>query len=202
MVDGKKMSKSLHNFYTLQDLKLSEKGLRALEFLYLNAHYRQEQNFTLEALKNAEKTIEGIDELLQRVQNANGKGTASIAGLILKARKAFEKALDDDLNSPKAWSVFFGLAKKINALIDAGKVSVENSKEIIAFLKEIDSVFSVFKFDFAVEIPSEVQKLLEERELARKSKDWKKADELRRQIQEKGLQVLDTPEGARVKKAE
>lgn len=202
LVDGRKMSKSLHNFYTLKDLNLNEKGLRALRLLYLNSHYRQEQNFTLEALKNSEKTIEKIDEFVEKVQSAEGKQDSKLGKEILKARNAVEKALDDDLNAPKAWSAFFTFVNKINSKLDSGKVGEKNSAEVLAFLKELDSVFPIFKFSFKQDIPAEIMALAQQRELARKSNDWQRADELRKQLQGKGYRIDDTAEGPRVRKME
>ena len=202
LVDGKKMAKSAGNFYTLRDLKLEEKGFRALRFLLLNSHYRQEQNFTFQALKDCENTIGKIDEFVEKVQDAGGKQDGKIASEILKAKKEVEKALDDDLNVPKAWSAFFGFLKKANSKLDKRKISAKNSQEIIAFLKELDSILPIFKFGFVQEIPEEVQRLAEERENARKAEDWKRADEIRSQILAKGYRVDDTQEGTRVKKAE
>jgi len=202
LVDGKKMSKSLHNYYTLKDLNLNEKGLRALRFFFLNSNYRQEQNFTKEALKNYENTIEGIDELVEKVQNSKGKHSAKVVSLILKAHKGIENALDDDLNAPKAWAAFFEFSKKINALLGAGKIDSENTAEIVLFLKELDSIFPIFKFELKQEIPPEIQKIADERETARAAKNWKKADELRNLLKHKGYFIADSTEGPKVKKIE
>ena len=110
--------------------------------------------------------------------------------------------MEDDFNTPNALAAIFELIKKGNALLDKNTLSSKDAKAILAFLAEVDSIFGFIlwgKKNHRV-IPEEVQRLAKEREKHRKSGEWKKADELRKQLETKGWLVDDTPSGSRLKR--
>ena len=194
LVDGQKMSKSLGNFYTIDDLKNSKIGPMALRLLFLQTHYRQIMNFTWESLSasgNAyNKLVNHICELKQKISESNlKKGYGEDAK---NYRQKFVDAISDDLQAPKAVAVLWEIIKS-NLPPD----------EKLRLILEIDEVLGLnlknAKF-FAVEIPEEIKKLAQEREKARLAQDFQKSDELRKKIAEKGYSVKDTAEGYKISK--
>ena len=199
IVNGKKMSKSLGNFYTLRDLL--EKGYTGAEvrYLLLSTHYRTQLNFTMEGLEAARNTLSRLRDFIYRLKNANGKGDEGISHLIEKTKAAFKEALSDDLNISLALAALFDMIKPINTLIDQSKVSKEGAQSVLRFLTEVDEVLGVLPFDEeTLEIPQEIQEAFEKRQAARKAKDWAEADKQRDFIQSAGYQIEDSPEGSRV----
>ncbi len=197
MVDGKKMSKSLGNFYTLKDLL--EKGLEPLAIRYtlINALYRQPLNFTINGVKDSEKTLQGLQNLIERLYKIKEeKENDSINTLSEKALADFTKAMDDNLNVPNAMAAIFDFSKEINKLIDEKEIGPNGATEALAFLKKINESLGILNFEQKEIILTEEQKeLIEERNRARKSKDFTKADEIRDKLKEMGLELKDNPDG-------
>lgn len=189
LVNNEKMSKSLGNFYLLQDLLNKGWSLNAIRYVLLATHYRQELNISDEGLKAAEEAVKRIFEFLD---NSRGKkDEAKVVKRIGEARKAFEGAMDDDLNIAQALGIFFGFIRDANRE-GAGEESHD-------FIKEIsEKVLGLKKEE--VKIPAEIKKIAEEREEARKNKDWKKSDALRDDLKKKGWEVADSAEGWKLKR--
>ncbi len=204
LVNGKKMSKSLGNFFTLRDLLANGASARAIRYLLASVHYRVQLNFTAEAIDGAENTIKRLDEWtlkLDEIRRKNAIGpSAEITAKIKDNQRAFEAAMDDDLGISGALANLFDFMREINAAIDGGKISGGDAQKILEYLKKIDGVLGVFKFDFVHELESELQKLIEEREAARKEKNFAAADALRRKLLEKGIVLDDTKDGVRWKR--
>lgn len=181
LVDGKKMSKSLKNFYRLKDIE--EKGFSALvlRYFYLTKLYREKINFTWEALEssnNAYKRLKNIVSELKDDKKVNEKYL-----------KEFERAMNDDFNTPNALQVLWKFLRDEKAV---GKFQT---------LKKMDSVLGLNLFEREeIKIPQEILKLVEQRNQARKNKDWKLADELREKIKSQGYVIDDTGDGCRVRK--
>ncbi|OFZ63555.1 MAG: hypothetical protein A3D92_09450, partial [Bacteroidetes bacterium RIFCSPHIGHO2_02_FULL_44_7] len=201
IVNGRKMSKSLGNFHTLHDLQTASP--RAVRLAFLSAHYREEFNFTMDGLQQSQRSIERFDEFIRKLQAiivvGEGKSTRKI---IDDARKKIIAALDNDLNTPMAWAVVHELMKKINAIIDSGKIGKADAEKVLSFMKGLDTVFSVFRFGFEQELEPELLDLLKKRETARKGRNYAEADRLRDLLLEKGIKVDDTKEGQRWKKVQ
>ena len=199
LVDGKKMSKSLGNFYALGDLK--DYDAAAIRYLLLATHYRKELNFTLQGLEGAKNIVGHLNETIRRLKDANGKENEIVYALIKKIKIEFESAMDDDLDITKALSALSEFEKQMNKAIDAGELSRNNANVAIEFLQSVDSVLGIMKFESGkLELSAEVEKLIEERENARKGKDFAKADEIRAKLKEMGYALDDTPEGAKARK--
>ena len=198
MVEGKKMSKSLGNFFTLRDLL--DKGFKpmAIRYVFLNTHYRQPLNFTFESVKDAQKTLDGLQNLIERLQAITEfKQNDSVKIFVDEALQNFEEAMDDDLNVPEAMKYVFDFAKKINKLIDEDSLGKRGANEALDFLKKIDSVLGVLDFrEKFFELTEEQQKIVDERNLARKNKDWKKSDELRDKLKAQGIILVDNKDGS------
>lgn len=197
MVDGQKMSKSLGNFYTLRDLLNKGLSAKAIRYTLINNNYRQQLNFTFESVKDSEKTIQGLQNFLDRLRDV--KESKSNDGVDLLAKSAlneFESSMDNDLSVPSAMTAVFDFVKKVNKMIDENEIGVQGAKVAIDFLKRIDSVIGVLDFsEKFFELTQEQSALIEERVNAKKNKDWKRADELRDKLKSMGILLVDNKDG-------
>ncbi len=203
LVNGQKMSKSLGNFFTLRDVLSKGYSPVAVRYLLLSTHYRQQLNFTFDGINAAKASIDRLNELIRKLQdiNSSSKKNSSIKKEIETAAKAFEKAMDDDLNISEALAAVFELVKSINSHIDSGTIGKKSAAATIDFLKKMDGVLGVMDFSKEEKLPSDIMKLIHERERLRKEKKFAEADRIRARLQEKGIRIDDTPEGVRWKKA-
>ncbi|MCI8964766.1 MAG: cysteine--tRNA ligase [Clostridia bacterium] len=189
LIDGGKMSKSLNNVYTLEDLK--QKGFDPLVFRIFNytSHYRNKLNFTWEALESAKTS-------LYRLKDAYAKqleGTEDVKDEILQEYKnRFNEAINDDLNMPLAMSIVWEVAK--NNI---------KSKKFADLLLDFDTVLGLKideKIEINEELPEEIMAIINERKIARENKNWGESDRLRDLLSEKGYNVKDTKYGMEVTK--
>jgi cysteinyl-tRNA synthetase len=196
MVEGKKMAKSLGNFFTLRDLLAKGFTGREIRYSLLSAHYRETFNFTLENLQGARVSLQRIDECLTKLRElagaATGKAQAEVLGL-------FSAALDDDLNVAGAWGVIFDWVRDTNRRLAENALDAAAAADALATWETMDSVFGVGA-PAEVAVPPEITALLEARQAARKAKDFKRADAIRDELKAKGWVIEDTPKGARVKR--
>lgn len=202
LVEHKKMSKSLGNFFTLRDLL--NKGYTGVEVRYmlLQTHYRTQLNFTFQGLDGVRKTLERVSDFVYRLREVKGEKEHGLTQKVLdKSLHAFTEALADDLNISLALASLFDLIREINILCDEGKIGKKEAKDVLDLLARLDTVLAVLPLtEKEEEIPGELQELLLEREKARKEKDWKKSDVCRDAIAAKGYAIEDTPQGPRLKK--
>ncbi|MBQ4199512.1 MAG: cysteine--tRNA ligase [Kiritimatiellae bacterium] len=193
-VNGEKMSKSLGNFFTLRDLL--EKGWtgREIRYVLVNAHYRQGLNFAFSALEDARKALERVDRCVDALA-ARAKDGEPAPDFAQAALDAFTAAVNDDLNTPKAFAALFDLVRETNA-------SGTCSKAVLDVFRRMDSVLGVIFFGKAAktEVPAEVQTLLDARAAARAAKNWAESDRLRDAIAAAGWTVKDSKEGQSVTK--
>ena len=192
-VNGEKMSKSLGNFFTLRDLL--DKGWKGREIRYVlvNAHYRQGLNFAFSALEDARRALERIDRCVDALAaRANDEPAPAFAQ---EALDAFTAAVNDDLNTPKAFAALFDLVRQTNA-------SGTCSKAVLDVFRKMDSVLGVIFFGKAEQaaVPAEVQALLDARAAARAAKNWAESDRLRDEIAAAGWLVKDSKDGQTVTK--
>lgn len=187
-VDGGKMSKSLGNLYTLDDL--IKKGYSPLDFRYMNllTHYRKALNFTFESLASSASALKSLRNLVLEHKDAPNKTKEEV---LESYEDQFVAAISDDLNIPLALGVLWKMLK-----------SEEKSNDIFLLAKKFDSVFSLDlgKETKAEEIPEEILNLANQRKIARENKDYAKSDEIRNLISSKGYTILDTKEGFEIKK--
>ncbi len=197
MVNGEKMSKSLGNFYTLRDLK--DYNPIDIRFLMINGHYRQPLNFTFEALRAAQNSIERLNELIAKLKEAKGKDRGKIKKPVAAAKKKFESAMDDDLNTPLAFAALFEFVRQCNSLLDKGAIGKKDAIAALQFLQKVDSIFAVMDFEQKAEISKEDLHLIKERERLRNEKHFAEADEIRKKLAEKGILLDDTEKGTKWK---
>jgi cysteinyl-tRNA synthetase len=181
LVNGKKMSKSLKNFYTLKDI--TDKGFSPLDlrYFYLTKIYRQKINFTWKNLESAKTSLQRLKNIISELKDDKKTNEVYLG--------SFQKAINDDLNIPEVLQILWKLVRDENA---QGKIQT---------IKAMDEVLGLDLLKKEkVEIPAEVKKLVKEREAARKAKGWKKSDSLRDKIKSLGFEVADTKQGSVVRK--
>ncbi len=202
IVEGQKMSKSLGNFYTLRDLM--EKGYNPLSLRYLLAsvHYRKQLNFTFDGVAQAQSAIQRGNDFLLRMGEVTGEGPASaeVESIVSRASAGFESAMDDDLNTSAALAAVFELVRDINTLFDHRTLSSGDRDLVLGFFKNVNMVFDVFSLEKEELEDQDILELIEERNLARKNKDFKRSDEIRDLLEEKGIVLEDGKEGTRWKR--
>jgi cysteinyl-tRNA synthetase len=200
MVERRKMSKSLENFVTIKDA-LKKFGPSVIRLWILSSHYGSVTNYTESALEQAKANFQRISGLVASLRRLTPKetlgGPAAKLNLGLFEGK-FGQAMADDLNSPLALSVFYELITDVNKLIAENKLSAEEAKNILAFWEKINRVLGLVIPSEKIKIPEEIKKLAEEREAARKNKDFARADELRKKIEKKGYRIEDAKEGYKI----
>ena len=195
LVDGKKMSKSLGNFYTLRDIFSKGYNGREIRYLLLSTHYRQKLNFTFEGLGAAKNSLRRLDDFIVKLNSTTENNDhAKIDTLLKKYQEQFEKYMDDDLNISKALAVVFNLIRDINKI----KISKKDAEKVKKLLYDFDTVFGILKVE--EKIPSEIVGLAEKRQKLRQEKKFKDADIIRDTILKKGYFIEDTVEGYRIKK--
>jgi cysteinyl-tRNA synthetase len=196
LVEGKKMSKSLGNFFTLRDLLAKGFSGREIRFLLMSSHYREQFNFTMEGLTGARTTLARLDECLAKLREVAGTSDAPPDEELLKK---ISESLDHDLNISGAWGVIFEWVRETNRLLAAKRLSSANAAAGLAAWAKINSVLG-FAAPQDAKIPAELDALLDQRNAARKAKDFKRADAIREELKSKGWVIEDTPKGARLKK--
>ena len=222
-IDNEKMSKSLGNFRTLRDIVKRSDDARAFRYLVVSSQYRSPLAFTEQVLKSAKSTIKRLDSLcskLRRVISEDNNGSSSesefhpdLAQAIETAHHQFCSAMDDDLNTPRAVAAMFSLVNKTEKSVKQQALRKQEAQAILDCLNDMDTVFGIFyspelKTDKIVsnvdeefvEVPPELAKLLEERSEARQSKNFARADEIRESITSAGFAIVDTKDGAKLKK--
>jgi cysteinyl-tRNA synthetase len=196
LVEGKKMSKSLGNFFTLRDLLGKGFSGREIRYLLLKAHYRETFNFTLSGLEEARAALGRLDECISKLQEIAGPTPTVIKDALVDN---FSKALDDDLNISAAWGAVFDWVREMNKRLSAGQISPTEAAAGLAAWRQIDSVIGLGgKAESSA--PPELLALLDERQAARKAKDFKRSDAIRDGLKAKGWQIEDTPKGPRLKR--
>jgi cysteinyl-tRNA synthetase len=197
-VEGKKMAKKLGNYYTLRDLLQKGYDPIAIRYLLLSTHYRQQLNFTFEGLEAAKGAVERLRNFVRRLQDANGaSGNSQVAELLHGVQIGFGAAMDDDLNISVALGALFDFVREVNNLLDSSEVSRSEAEAASRFMADLDKVLGIIGKVEAKELPEAAEKLIAEREDARKAKDWATADALRLKLKAMGVVVEDTAKGVR-----
>ncbi len=204
MIGGATMSKSAGNFFTLRDLLAQGWQPEAVRYLLASVPYRRKQVFTMEALQSAATAIERLRNFKLRLDTEKfpeGLNEA-MASRTAKALADFEAALDDDLNTAEALAAVFEFIRDANTAMDSGEFRAGNVAPAGEFLAKFDSVFDVLRPTVAAEAltDAEIEALIAERTQARKARDFKRADEIRARLLEKGIILEDTKEGVRWKR--
>jgi cysteinyl-tRNA synthetase len=202
LVDNRKMSKSLGNFYTLRDLLQKGYKPESIRYALLSTHYRQKYNFTLAGLEAAAGAINRLRDFKRRLEEVKRRSRNDtiqhVRDLVSAADRKFVESMDDDLGISRAMAAVFELVRDVNALIDERSIGKDGAALATEFLGRVDTVIDVIRDEQSV--PQEVLQLAEERRIARRKKDYARGDEIRDKIAALGYAVEDTPSGPRVKK--
>lgn len=202
IVDGKKMSKSLGNVYTLRDLLAKNYSGAHIRMMLLQTHYKTQLNFTLSGLEGVKNALTRLQDFISRLKTiSEEKGSGQVDAILALSMKNFSESLADDLNISSALAAVFEMVRQINALCDSNALSHEEAKRVLNQLKEFNKVLGILSFlDESLEIPAEIQALFDKRVQARSEKKWEEADNLRKEILIRGFIIEDSPTGPRLKK--
>ena len=180
-VQGEKMSKSLGNFYTVEDIQQHGFHPRTLRYLYLQTHYRQEMNFTWDALRSAETAVHRLIDSISKWESKEGEADAAVV-------REFMHALNDDLNAPKGLSILWDLVRSDRSMSRKAATVLQLDKILGLDLQQSRDQEVPVKYEI---VPEEVQNLVNEREELRKEKKFHLADQLRDKIKKLGYEVID-----------
>jgi cysteinyl-tRNA synthetase len=207
-IDSQKMSKSLGNFYTLRDLLAMGYTPEVIRYQLAAVPYRKKLNFTFDGLKAAATSIDRLRNYKLRLETAKlAEGVnEKLIDRTAAATKAFDEALDDDLNTAEALAAAFEYVRDTNTAMDAGEFLSGNTTAALEFLERFDSVFDVLKKSPYANVSdalfdADVEAKIAERTVAKKSKDFARADQIRRDLLEMGVIIEDTKEGVRWKRS-
>jgi cysteinyl-tRNA synthetase len=203
LVEGKKMSKSLGNYFTLRDLQAKGFTGREVRYLLLTAHYRETFNFTLDGLAGAKTALARLDECIGKLRER----AAEILSLEKKTEQnppvgllpSFTAALGEDLNISGAWGAVFEWIREINRRLAEHSLNPTAAETALIEWNKADSVLGIGAKSEA-EIPAKILALAEARAAAKKARDFKCADEIRNELKAKGWVIEDSPKGTKLKK--
>ena len=205
-VDNKKMSKSLNNFFTAREI-LEEYDADVIRFLMLSGHYRIQINFTKELLDSAKASVERLYNCINNLENFKSevklKDMTEEENTYLKSlnkyRDKFIEKMDDDFNTADAISVLFDLTKDINNNISINS-SVEICENAEKLIRELGKPLGILQKRIEKDLDSEIEELIEQRQEARKNKNFVLADKIRDDLKARNIVLEDTPQGVRWKK--
>jgi cysteinyl-tRNA synthetase len=201
-VDGETMSKSKGNYFTFRDVAARGYSGGAVRYFLLSVPYNKQINFTFDALDGAAKTLAGLRDFKARLDEAKttpGMNEALHEATLAAARE-FEAGMDDDLNTSVALAVIHNLTRVVNTALARKKMQEENKVELVELLKRFDTVLNIFGDDQREMLDSEIQNLIDERQEARRRRDFARGDEIRDELAGRGIILEDTKDGVRWKR--
>jgi len=199
MVEGQKMSKTLNNYYTFRDLIEKDYAPMAIRYQLISVPYRKQLNFTFDGMQAAATSLERLLNFrrrLKRLDLAPGENP-DLAETARRAQAKFEAGLNDDLNTSVALAAIFDMMREVNAAIDHGSILADNQKNLLALIEKFDTVLGVLGEDEEEMLEDDITRLIEERNQARKSKNFARSDEIRDMLAAKGILLEDTKDGVR-----
>ena len=201
-VDGETMSKSKGNYYTFRDIQAKGFSAAAIRYFLLSVPHNKQLNFTFDALAGAEKTVASLRDFRARLSEAKtqpGKNE-KLSEAAARALREFEAGMDDDLNTSIALAAVHNLSREVNTALARKQVKVEDQRELLAAIDRIDTVLNIFGEQQREMLDSEVQSLIDERQEARRRRDFRRADEIRDELSSRGIILEDTKDGVRWKR--
>jgi cysteinyl-tRNA synthetase len=195
---GAKMAKSTGNIARVADVLETGVSARALRYALIAVHYRATLNYSAESQAAATAAVERLDAAVAALTayREDRPDDASLADVLADAERAFDEALDDDLNVSAALAVVFDLVRDLNRRIDSRSLSSADATSALDRLRALDEVLGVLP-EAADELDEDTRRLLEARATARANRDWAASDRLRDELAERGIAVEDTRDGQR-----
>ena len=225
LVEGKKMSKSLGNFFTLRDLLLKGYKPSSIRYLLMSVPYTKQLNFTEAGLEQATVSVRRLRDFKSRIEMAKAPAgkNEKLQALAAATGQKMRDALDDDLNTANALGAIFDMVREVNSAADQGELRQDDKAPLLATLQQFDEIYSVLKDDDADKMDramawakahgklteaeaelaakrisdEDANRLIEERNAAKKARDFARADAIRAQLTEAGVVVEDTKDGVR-----
>ncbi|WP_292374723.1 cysteine--tRNA ligase [Methanosarcina sp. UBA411] len=207
IVEGEKMSKSKGNIFTLPEI-VEKYGGEVVRFMFLSVHYRKKLDYSDAFAENAKnnylrlkETLENLEFSLESAEDTAYPEDDEILKILPELEMQFREALEDDFNTPKALNVFKELSRTANKYLESGK-NRQVLEKLYSLYRQFSNVLGLFAESGKKKIPEEVMRLVEEREAARKQKNWAISDAIREKIKSLGYIVQDTKEGPNIKESE
>jgi cysteinyl-tRNA synthetase len=210
IIDGEKMSKSLGNFFTLRDLFAKGQKPSTIRYLLMSVPYNRQLNFTQDSLKQAESSVERLRNFAGRLKNEQFPAGANppMGKRAEKAEADFDAGLGDDLNTAVALAAVFDLVRDVNTAIDRGKFHQQDAMRVLAAMEKFDGILAVLADDDADKLSKlgvggsqprmaaeQIDALVDERNAAKKKRDFKRADAIRQQLADSGIILEDKKDG-------
>jgi cysteinyl-tRNA synthetase len=210
IIDGEKMSKSLGNFFTLRDLFAKGQKPSTVRYLLLSVPYGRQLNFTHDSLKQAESSVERLRNFVARLKNDQfpAGSNPEMQKRSEKAENDFDAGLANDLNTAVALAAVFDLVRDVNTAMDRGEFRQQDAMRVLAAMEKFDGILAVLVDDAAQTLkkfgaggpqseinPGQVESLIEERNAAKKQRDFKRADAIRQQLSDSGIILEDRKDG-------
>ena len=201
-VEGETMSKSKGNYYTFRDIAAKGFSPAAIRYFLLSVPYNKQLNFTFDALAGAEKTVASLRDFRARLSEAKTVEGSNdqLHEAAQRALTEFEAGMDDDLNTSVALAAVHNLSREVNTALARKQVKADNQRELLEVIDRIDTVLNIFGNTQREMLDSEVQTMIDERQEARRRRDFGRADEIRRELADRGIILEDTKDGVRWKR--
>jgi cysteinyl-tRNA synthetase len=201
-VEGETMSKSKGNYFTFRDIAAKGFSPSAIRYFLLSVPYNKQLNFTFDALAGAEKTVAGLRDFRARLTEAKTSpgNNDELHAITLRAAQEFEAGMDDDLNTSVALAVIHNLTRDVNTALTRKKLHDDNKRELLDLLIRFDTVLNIFGTGEREMLDGEIQSLINERQEARRRRDFHRGDEIRDELAGRGIILEDTKDGVRWKR--
>jgi cysteinyl-tRNA synthetase len=202
IIEGEKMSKSLGNYFTLRDLLSKGYSPEAIRYLLLSAHYRKQLNFTIDGLQQAQSSIQRLEDFVLHVKEKARSGALSpdFEAEAQTARTRFIEAMDNDINTSAGLAAVFDFVRSTYQRDSQKPISGGDAQAALDFIQEVDGLFCILRPQAEL-LDEEISKLMEERQAARKRRDFAEADRIRDLLLSRGIQLEDTRDGVRWKRS-
>ncbi len=201
-VDGETMSKTKGNYYTFRDVREKGFSAAAVRYFLLSVPHNKQLNFTFDALAGAERTVASLRDFRARLSEAKtepGKNE-KLVETAARALEEFEAGMDDDFNTSIALAAIHNLSREVNTALARKQVKTENQQELLGLIDRVDSVLNIFGKQEREMLDSEIQALIDERQEARRRRDFARGDEIRDELASRGIILEDTKDGVRWKR--
>ena len=201
-IDDVTMSKSKGNFFTFRDLREQGYSALAIRYLLLSVPTRKQLNFTFEGLQGAESTVERLRNFRQLVKESKGREGCDpeVAAKVAAAVKEFEESMDDDFNTAAALAAVHDLVREINTVMSSSQLLADDRAAVLDAIGRFDAVLGIFGPEETAMLDAEIEALIEERQTARRDRNFARSDEIRDLLAERGIILEDTKDGVRWKR--